>query len=383
MQREQIELSLAATHRNPRWVGLRCLRCAEITTELDAPQGCLACARAGFPSAMTCLYAEGTSNEHPQPYTNPLSLGEGSTPCVALCKTLWNDARQPLFAKLESANPTGSHKDRMAANGVTHARALGKRGVIAASSGNAGLSIAAFAAAAGLECEIVITPSCPALYRTLILEHGANITVAADALARWDYVAARIAEDNSLYALTNYTRPAVGSPPVTIEAYKHVAHELVQSIASMPIGDVFVPVARGDLLLGLYLGFEESLNAGRIRQLPRLIAVEPFPRLSAVASGADYRAEFVGSTTQSSTSGATVTLQSLIALQRTGGHAVVVDDAQAHSARKRLATHGWSVELCAAAAFAAYEAQPLSGAGASVIIFTAHGSRDVLSLSDL
>ncbi len=371
-----------AAKRHPDWLGLQCLRCASVLNIFDAPNGCPDCARAGFPAAMRCFYGE-QPKAPAQPYLDPISLGEGDTPCVALAGALRNASAAPLFAKLESANPTGSHKDRMAALGVTHAQALGKHGVIAASSGNAGLSIAAYAAAAGMACEIVVTPSCPALYRALMMEHGAKVSVAADALARWDYVAARVAEDDALYALTNYTRPAVGSPAVAIEAYKRISHELVQSIRSAPIGRVFVPVARGDLLIGLHLGFAESLVAGHIQKIPKLIAVEPFARLSAVAQGADYRAEFPGATAQSSTSGATVTLQSLVALQRSGGYATVVDDARALDARVTLARHGWSVELCAAAAYAAYvshASEHPTEREASVIIFTAHGSRDVLSL---
>jgi threonine synthase len=368
------------TFRNPQWRGLRCLRCDGLLSALDAPQGCPECAQAGFPAAMVCDYGEQPPTQS-QPYAHAVSLGEGNTPCRSLSHALRNNSGGPVFAKLESANPTGSHKDRMAAYGVTHARALGKRGVIAASSGNAGLAIAAYAAAAGLACEIVITPSCPPLYRALMLEHGATVTTAADALARWDVVNERIAADDSLYALTNYVRPAVGSPAVTIEAYKRIAHELAQSLGTQEIGQVFMPTARGDLLLGLYLGFEELRAAGQIAALPKLIAVEPFVRLSAVNAGVDYRAEFAGATRQFSTSGATVTYQSVVALARTGGHAVVVGDARALAARALLAKHGWSVELCAAAAYAAYADAPEAERAASIIIFTAHGSRDVLSLS--
>ena len=337
---------------------------------------------------MACFYAQ-QGTQLSQPYLNPISLGEGNTPLVALSQSLrrsnGSGSAAPVFAKLESSNPTGSHKDRMASNGVTHALALGKRGVIAASSGNAGLSIAAYAAAAGLACEIVVTPSCPALYLALMREHGAKISVVENPLARWDYVEARLAEDDSLYALTNYARPAVGSPPVATDAYKRIAYELVQENATTPVGQVFLPVARGDLLIGLQLGFEECFAAGLIRQLPKLIAVEPFARLSAVAKGADYRAEFVGSTAQSSTSGATVTLQSVVALARSGGHAMVINDEEARAARVQLARSGWSVELCAAAAYAAYVShsnEHPDEIAASVIIFTAHGSRDVLSLTN-
>ncbi len=368
--------------RNPNWLGLRCIRCAAVTAERDAPAGCPACAARGEPAAMACHYAPG-SPPLAQPYLNLPFRGEGDTPVVALPRALIRAGGARVFAKLESANLTGSHKDRMAAIGVAHALAQERSGVIAASSGNAGLAVAAYAAAAGLRCEIVITQSCPPLYKALMQEHGARITIGASALDRWEIVRTRVEADPNLLALTNYMRPAVGSPPATIEGYKLIAGELVDGLKGEEIARVYVPVARGDLLFGLCLGFESLFAAKRISHIPKLIAVEPFARLARVSAGDDYRAEFSGNTAQFSTSGSTVTLQSVAALQRTQGHAIVIDDARAYTARALLARNGFSVELCAAAAYAAYADTPEPDAdeGASVIIFTAHGSRDSLSIS--
>ena len=53
----------------------------------------------------------------------------------------------------------------MAAQLVSRARLAGATRVAAASSGNAGVSLAAYCAAAGLQAEIAITRNCPALQR--------------------------------------------------------------------------------------------------------------------------------------------------------------------------------------------------------------------------
>ncbi len=60
-----------------------------------------------------------------------------------------------IFAKDESCNASGSFKDRRAACAVAHAKKLGYKGVMAATSGNYGAAVASQAAMQGLNCIIV------------------------------------------------------------------------------------------------------------------------------------------------------------------------------------------------------------------------------------
>lgn len=60
-----------------------------------------------------------------------------------------------IFLKDEACNPSESFKARRAANAVYHAKRLGYKGVIAATSGNYGSAVAAMAAIAGLQCIVV------------------------------------------------------------------------------------------------------------------------------------------------------------------------------------------------------------------------------------
>ena len=84
------------------------------------------------------------------PVQDPVSLGEGGTPLVRLDALAKAYGIGHLFAKNESANPTWSHKDRLAAVTVAVARQAGARVVAAASTGNHGAAVAAYAARAGL-----------------------------------------------------------------------------------------------------------------------------------------------------------------------------------------------------------------------------------------
>lgn len=90
------------------------------------------------------------------------STGVGHTPILEL-KNLTALARKMapegkgarIFVKDEAANPSGSFKARRAANAVYHAKKLGYKGVIAATSGNYGSAVASQAAMAGLKCIVV------------------------------------------------------------------------------------------------------------------------------------------------------------------------------------------------------------------------------------
>lgn len=79
-----------------------------------------------------------------------ITLGEGQTPLVELPRLAAQVGVAALHAKLESVNPTGSYKDRIAARSMDAALEAGQRGWIATSSGNAGTSFAAYGRRAGL-----------------------------------------------------------------------------------------------------------------------------------------------------------------------------------------------------------------------------------------
>ena len=88
--------------------------------------------------------------------------GVGNTPIFELknltalarkCSEKGKGAR--IFIKDEGGNPSGSFKARRAANAVYHAKKLGYKGVIAATSGNYGAAVASQAAMHGLKCIIV------------------------------------------------------------------------------------------------------------------------------------------------------------------------------------------------------------------------------------
>src|SRR5947207_1025370 len=85
-----------------------------------------------------------------------VSLGEGWTPLVLRD---WRGAK--IHFKLESQMPTGSFKDRGTAVMLNHLLEVGVGPIHEDSSGNAGASIATYAAAAGLPCRIYVPAAAP------------------------------------------------------------------------------------------------------------------------------------------------------------------------------------------------------------------------------
>ncbi|HSV47616.1 MAG TPA: pyridoxal-phosphate dependent enzyme, partial [Ramlibacter sp.] len=322
----------------------------------DHPRGCPACEAAARPSSLEAVYSGLPTSLRPSdtgfrwgdwlPYREGVSLGEGQTPCLALPRLAAELGIAQLSVKHEGLNPTGSHKDRMSAQAITRALDAGATSVVLASSGNAAVSAAAYAAAAGLRCEVATYRDMAQPFVTALQRLGAQRLAFDRGSERWDHVRRRVEHDGA-FALTNYCLPAVGSPVFGVEGYRAVALECVA--AGCRPDHVLVPTARGDLLWGLYSAFRDLKAVGLIDRIPRLWAVEPIARLARVLQGASAQAEFDGKTAQFSIAGGTVTLQQVHATQASGGGAVVVDDAHAVQGASLLAREGLWVELCAGA----------------------------------
>ncbi|MEV0637563.1 pyridoxal-phosphate dependent enzyme [Streptomyces sp. NPDC050619] len=357
--------------QNPDLRSLECVRCGGHQPVGDHPRGCPSCLGNGTPANLACAYAprNGTGGVL-LPYQGAPSLGEGGTPL--LCADNGGDV--DLRLKWEGANPTGSHKDRFSAVAVARALYAGYETVAAASSGNAGVSLAAYCARAGLGCEIAVADDTPAHVVTLMRDLGAEVVSFPEAGLRWRHLA-RYLGSRTVLPVTNVPVPPVGSSAFGIEGYKPLATEILADLADRVPDWVVVPASRGDLAWGLYLGFREVCGT---RRVPRLCLVEPFPRVAAVLRGDDPHGRFPGATAvMPSLAGNTVALQAVEAVRRSGGRAEVVDDAAATAGTRRLWRSGLPLEPSSAAAVVAVGQARGSGAIAPgsvvVALATAHG----------
>lgn len=351
---------------NPELLGFSCIRCQADLAVGDYPEGCPACLARGEPSTVRSKYrkwpalpSDGRKRGMERyaawmPYTSWVSLGEGGTSCARFSSLADEVNSAAIFIKNEGQNPSGSHKDRMSCLAVTRALDVGATKIVAASSGNGGASLALYAAAAGLQCCVVATPALSPVYRRAIEMTGAEIVTAPESLDRWRYVA-RMAKERGWFPATNYLDPPVGSNHFGLDGLKTVAFEIFEELGARLADVVLVPTSRGDLIWGLHEGFNQLRAIGSIRSVPRLFAVEPFSRISAVLGGERITGSFPGTTKLTSIGGSTVTYQSIEAIQASGGGAVVVDDETVARDQVRLARHGCYAELSSAAALTGLE----------------------------
>ncbi|MFI1360048.1 pyridoxal-phosphate dependent enzyme [Streptomyces sp. NPDC020898] len=369
-----------AVTQNPALHSLVCLRCEARHPVADLPQGCPACLENGTPANVVCAYepSNGSTPATPAasgvrlPYSVPFTLGEGNTPLLRPGADIAGDL--DLWLKWEGANPTGSHKDRFSAAVVARALYAGYETVAAASSGNAGVSLAAYCGRAGLGCEISVTEDTPGHVVGLMRDLGADVVVFPTAGARWRHLAGHL-ESPGVLPVTNFRLPPVGSSAFGIEGYKTLAAEILADLAGRWPDWVVVPTSRGDLAWGLHLGFRELCGD---RPVPRLCLVEPFPRVSAVLDGADPHGDFPGSTAvMPSIGGNSVALQAVEAVRRSAGRAQVVDDDTVAAETRRLWRTGLPLEPSSAAALVAVADARAAGAIAPgslvVAVTTAHG----------
>src|SRR5262245_35594628 len=110
-----------------------------------------------------------------------LARGEGGTPLVRSWVVGPRLGLRNLYFKNETANPTWSFKDRYVAVTVNVAGSRGFDRAVVLSTGNLGVSAAAFCGAAGLEC-LFLAPretAQPFLGRAAL--HGARVLVTTGA----------------------------------------------------------------------------------------------------------------------------------------------------------------------------------------------------------
>src|SRR3989442_2070300 len=110
--------------------------------------------------------------------TPALTLGAGGTPLVAAPTLARDIGCAELWLKCEGMNPTGSFKDRGMVVAVAKAIEGGARALVCASTGNTSASAAAYCAAAGITCRVVVPEGKVALGKLAqALAHGARIVV--------------------------------------------------------------------------------------------------------------------------------------------------------------------------------------------------------------
>jgi threonine synthase len=274
-----------------------------------------------------------------------VSLGEGWTPLV---DGQWDGV--PVRFKLEFMMPTGSFKDRGMTVMVSYLKSRGVDRVLEDSSGNAGASLSAYAAAAGLTCRILVpeTASYPKIAQ--IAACGADVVTIAG--SRQDVAEAAVRQSAEIfYASHNWQ-------PFFLEGTKTLAYELWEQSGFQAPDNLVIPLGYGSNVLGADRGFAELEHTGEIAAEPRLFGVQAArcaPYEAAFRAGVEHLVPTDIAPTVAegiATSKPTRVAEVLRAVRRSGGSIVAVEEAEIVQALRGLARRGLYVEPTSAVAAA-------------------------------
>jgi threonine synthase len=301
-----------------------------------------------------------------------LSLGEGATPLIHARRLGEEVGCANLYLKFEGANPTGSFKDRGMVLAVTKALERGASSVICASTGNTAASAAAYAAAAGITCSVILPAGYVApgkLAQALV--YGARV-VAIDGTFDRALELVREAVEASGAELVNSLNPH------RIEGQKTAAFEICDTLQGAP-DIVCLPVGNAGNITAYWKGFREYREAGRVDNVPKMWGfqaagaaplvyghpiAEPHTIATAIRIGNPARGD-----------------EALAAVSNSGGVIEAVTDAEIVEAYRLVATlTGLMCEPASAAGIAGLLKRARSGVSLRdltvVAILTGHGLKD-------
>lgn len=206
-----------------------------------------------------------------------VSLGEGSTPLLRAQRLGERIGIPNLYLKNDTVLPTGSLKDRSNTVGISAGKEMGFRVASVISTGNAAASVAAYAAAAGMQ-SVVMVPAGTALAKIVQARaYGADVVVVD---GRFDYEVAEL-YSNAVQEFGWYD--CVSSNPYRV-GKKSYAYELVDQLDGVVPDWVIHPTAGGTGIFAMWQGFKEFFLLGWIEKMPKLAAAQSVAAAPIVAA---------------------------------------------------------------------------------------------------
>lgn len=297
-----------------------------------------------------------------------VSFGEGFTPLLPVAF-----GTKKAWIKQDQLFPSGSYKDRGSAVLFSKLKELGVRQVLEDSSGNAGCSMAAYSAKAGIACSIYVPETASPAKLAQIRSHGARLVRIAGtredtAAAAWQ------AAQQQYYASHCWS-------PYFFHGTKTFAYEVCEQLSWKAPDTVVLPVGNGTLVIGAWIGFTELYDLGIIKKRPRIIGIQ-VSACNPVAQAFDAKRLEVTATEKKQTIAEGIATsnpvrgnQILECIRESGGACISVEEAAIADAFRKMAREGYFIELTSAAVIAGL-AQYMQTAGTKekvVSLFTGHG----------
>lgn len=191
-----------------------------------------------------------------------ISLGEGQTPLVEI-----DFGSKKAWLKLEYKNPTGSYKDRGSTVLASFLAARGVKAVVEDSSGNAGASLAAYAARGGMQARIFVPASASGPKREQIRQFGAELVAIPGPRSASAQAVRAAVSDNWVYASHAFM-------PFGLSGIATIAYELFEEFGKKAPGTIIAPVGHGGLLFGIIKGFKALRMASEVDREPFYVGVQ-------------------------------------------------------------------------------------------------------------
>ena len=196
------------------------------------------------------------------------SIIVGNTPLIHAKRLGQHLDCESLYMKDDTRNPSGSLKDRASSVAVSHAKWLGYNDLAAASTGNAGISLALWASANGVKSHVFVPQRVSKTAETILGIFAARIYKVKGNYDQAFDQCARAVERFGWYSRNT------GTNPVLSEGKKTVALEIAEAMGNYSPDAVIVPVGDGCVMGGIWKGFQDAHKLGWIPQLPRIYGIQ-------------------------------------------------------------------------------------------------------------
>ncbi len=194
---------------------------------------------------------------------NPVSLGAGFTPLVRADRLAAELGLGELWIKDDTANPTGSFKDRVVSVALTKARQLGFKVAACASTGNLANSVAAHAARAGMASVVLIPHDLEEAKVTMTAVYGGTVVSVEGTYDDVNRLCAELTSEHPSWAFVN-----VNVRTYYAEGSKTLAFEVAEQLGWEAPDHVIVPIASGSQLTKVAKGFTELGTVGLLDEVP-------------------------------------------------------------------------------------------------------------------
>ncbi|MBI4488733.1 MAG: threonine synthase [Deltaproteobacteria bacterium] len=200
---------------------------------------------------------------------NRVSLGEGFTPLIEASRLASALNLKKLWIKDEAQNPTGSFKDRGLSVAISLARELGIEKVAVPSAGNAGGSLAAYAARAGMAAYVFMPKDTPRANIFEVERYGAKLTLVDGLIHDCGRLVGERKESEGWLDVSTLKEP------YRVEGKKTIGFEIAEQL-DWELPDVIIyPTGGGTGLIGMWKGFKELEGVGWIgSKRPRMVSVQ-------------------------------------------------------------------------------------------------------------